>query len=91
MERKQGKRWIVRGSVQGVGFRFFVQHEASRLGLTGWARNLDDGTVEVYAAGPPARLSDLASALHAGPRMADVRGVEERDEPVQELSGFSVR
>jgi acylphosphatase len=77
--------------VQGVGFRFFVQHKANALGLSGWARNLDDGRVEVYAVGSERELSDLAAALHSGPRMADVRSVEERDEPVQKLSGFSVR
>ena len=85
------KRWIIRGSVQGVGFRFFVQAKATVLGLSGWARNLDDGNVEVYAAGPVARLSDLAAALHTGPRMADVRGVEEREEAVENLAGFSIR
>ena len=91
MERKAAKRWIVRGSVQGVGFRFFVQAKANALGLSGWARNLHDGNVEVYATGPVARLSDLAAALHVGPGMADVRGVEEREEAVENLAGFSIR
>jgi acylphosphatase len=91
MSRKAAKRWVVGGTVQGVGFRFFVQHKANALGLSGWARNLDDGRVEVYAVGSERELSDLAAALHSGPRMADVRSVEERDEPVQKLSGFSVR
>jgi len=77
--------------VQGVGFRFFVQAKATALGLSGWARNLDNGDVEVYAAGPVARLSDLAAALHNGPRMADVRGVEEREEAIENMAGFSIR
>lgn len=77
--------------MQGVGFRFFVQHKASASGLTGWTRNLDDGRVEVYAVGSPERLSELAAALHEGPRMAEVRSVEERDEAVQRLSGFHIR
>lgn len=77
--------------MQGVGFRFFVQHKATALGLSGWARNLDDGRVEVYAVGSAERLSDLAAALHAGPRMAQVRTVEERDDSVQTVSGFGVR
>ncbi len=77
--------------MQGVGFRFFAQHKATSLGLTGWARNLDDGTVEVYAAGPEARLSDLAAALHIGPRMADVRSVDEQTAAVENASGFSIR
>jgi acylphosphatase len=88
---KAAKRWLVSGTVQGVGFRFFVEHRARELGLSGWARNLEDGRVEVYATGPTERLNDLAAALHLGPRMADVRGVEEREEAVEKISGFSVR
>jgi acylphosphatase len=85
------KRWFVSGTVQGVGFRFFVQNKARELGLSGWARNLDDGRVEVYATGAKAKLNDLAAALHIGPRMANVRRVEERDEAAENVSGFSVR
>ena len=79
------------GSVQGVGFRMFVQHKAAALGISGWARNLDDGRVEVYAVGTSERLDDLAASLHLGPRMAQVRGVEEREEAVESVSGFTVR
>jgi acylphosphatase len=85
------KRWFVSGTVQGVGFRFFVQNKARELGLSGWARNLGDGRVEVYALGPEKKLSDLAGALHVGPRMADVRQVEECAATPENLSGFSVR
>lgn len=77
--------------MQGVGFRFFVQHKATALGLSGWTRNLDDGRVEVYAVGPTERLSDLAAALHMGPRMAYVRTVEERNEAIEKVSGFGIR
>lgn len=90
MSRKAAKRWLVRGIVQGVGFRYFVQHKAATLGVSGWARNLDDGRVEVYAIGSPEQLSDLAAALHLGPRMAQVRSVEEHDDTVQTVSGFAV-
>jgi acylphosphatase len=91
LSMKVAKRWFISGNVQGVGFRFFAQNKARELGLSGWTRNLDDGRVEVYAVGPQKALSDLAAALHSGPRMADVRHVEEREEAVQTLSGFSVR
>ncbi len=77
--------------MQGVGFRFFVQHKATSLGLRGWARNLSSGEVEVYAVGSEDRLRDLAGALHQGPKMADVRGIEEKEEAVEELAGFSIR
>lgn len=91
MDGKAAKRWFVAGEVQGVGFRFFVQHKATALGLAGWVRNLDDGRVEVYATGPASKLSDLAAALHVGPRAAAVRSVHELDEGVEKVSGFSVR
>ncbi len=91
MDRKAAKRWFIRGMVQGVGFRYFVQHKATVLGLSGWVRNRDDGTVEVYASGPGEQLSDLAGALHLGPPMAQVRSVEECDEAVENVSGFRVR
>jgi acylphosphatase len=91
MDRKAAKRWLIGGRVQGVGFRSFVEQKASALGLAGWARNLDDGRVEVYAAGSPGSLNQLAASLHLGPRMAEVRSVEEREEAVQSLSSFSIR
>lgn len=91
MNRGTAKRWLIEGVVQGVGFRFFVQHKATALGLRGWARNLADGRVEVYAAGEEERLSDLAAALHTGPRMASVRTVEEQEAAVEKLAGFAIR
>src|SRR4051794_8262622 len=56
---KVARRYLVHGRVQGVGFRWFVQKQAERLGLKGYTRNLDDGSVEVYAIGSEADLSDL--------------------------------
>jgi len=91
MDRKAAKRWFVNGNVQGVGFRFVVQDKATTLGISGWARNVDDGRVEVYAVGSANKLSDLAAALHVGPRMADVRSVEEQEAKIENLSGFTVR
>ena len=84
----QAREWIVRGRVQGVGFRWFVQRQATALGLTGWARNQDDGTVLIYAVGSSDDLQSLAGALHKGPPVADVRGVVEREAAVQQLDSF---
>jgi len=91
MKQNAAKRWLVSGRVQGVGFRYFVQAKATELGVAGWTRNLDDGRVEVYATGHAHKLSDLAAALHIGPRMADVHSVEELEEAILELAGFSIR
>jgi acylphosphatase len=87
---RAARRWLVRGRVQGVGFRYFAQHAASGLGLTGYARNLDDGDVEVYACGPIEKLSDFAARLRQGPRWADVRGVEEQEAAVQQYGDFFI-
>ena len=84
------KRYFVRGRVQGVGFRYFVERTAHELALTGYARNVDDGRVEVYAIGSEEKLSELAGRLWKGPRFADVRGVEEQDAAVQQYDAFSI-
>jgi acylphosphatase len=64
--------------VQGVGFRYFAQRAAAELGLTGYVRNLEDGGVEVYAAGPEGELSRFAALLQRGPRGALVHTVDEQ-------------
>jgi acylphosphatase len=74
--------------VQGVGFRWFVEKNASDIGVSGWVRNEDDGRVQVYAVGTPGQLRELTALLYRGPRMAEVRGVEEQEAPVQQLSSF---
>jgi acylphosphatase len=84
----QARRWFVGGRVQGVGYRWFAQQNASLLGLTGYARNLDDGRVEVYAAGPKDALDDFAARLRHGPRWADVRGFEEQEAAPERRTSF---
>ena len=70
------RRFLVSGSVQGVGYRWFVARAARALGLNGAARNLSDGRVEVIAAGPEAALAELERSLHSGPGTARVAEVE---------------
>jgi len=84
------RRWYIRGRVQGVGYRYFAQRAAAELGLTGYARNLDDGRVEVYAVGTAGGVAEMAARMHTGPRWADVRGVEEQDAAVQESASFRI-
>jgi len=86
----EARRWYVRGRVQGVGYRGFAQRSAQELGLSGYARNLDDGRVEIYAAGPAEKLAELAPLLYRGPRWADVRGVEEQEAAVQLSASFRI-
>jgi len=69
---------VVRGDVQGVGFRYFVQRRAQQLGLKGWVRNNDDGSVELVAEGEREGLEQLKRALQEGPRMARVDRVDTR-------------
>ncbi len=89
------RRFVVRGRVQGVGFRYFVIREASRLSLTGWTRNLPDGGVEVLASGEDAALDALHRRLGEGPPAARVTEVEVSTAPpgedLEALDGFDVR
>ena len=71
----EARGWIVRGRVQGVGFRWFVQRAGGHLGLGGHVRNLPDGSVEVHARGPAGALEALERALRDGPPSARVDAV----------------
>lgn len=68
---------VVRGDVQGVGFRYFVQRQAWQEQLAGWVRNLPDGAVECVAQGPRDAVERLLAALREGPAMATVERVDE--------------
>lgn len=68
---------VVRGQVQGVGYRAWTVRKARALGLAGWVRNRRDGAVEILAAGPPASLAALVDACRSGPPAARVRALEE--------------
>jgi acylphosphatase len=85
------RRYLVRGRVQGVGFRDFVQRRAAALGVTGYVRNLDDGRVEAVACGTPAQLAEFAGYLHQGPLFSGVRGVEENEHALVQSEGFSIK
>ena len=72
---------LVRGRVQGVGFRYSTLREGQQLGLNGWVRNLPDGGVEVTAEGPTPALEALLNFLHRGPSAARVQSVEPQWSP----------
>lgn len=80
---------MVDGKVQGVWFRGSTQQEARKLGITGWAKNLPDGRVEVLMCGEEQELDRLEAWLHKGPPMARVTGVSVSVESEQEFSEFT--
>lgn len=85
--------WQVRGRVQGVFFRASTRDRARQLGLDGWVRNRDDGSVEVAVAGPAAAVAELREYVAQGPRHARVEAVEELEALPEEddWKGFQVR
>jgi len=78
-EKPIARRYLVSGLVQGVGFRFYAQRAAERLGLSGYVMNRHDGRVEVYAIGEPRPLQELMIELRQGPRGASVSDVTEEE------------
>ena len=88
----QARRFLVRGRVQGVGFRWFVEREAHILEIAGWVRNNHDGTVEVLAQGTRDQLAGMRSRLMEGPRAARVDDVEVSDaESTSGMASFQIR
>ncbi len=89
---RQRLRAVVRGEVQGVGYRYFARREAQSRGLDGFVRNNADGSVEVVAEGPRAQLDALVLALNRGPTAARVERVDcEWSAAEGAVSGFAVR
>lgn len=83
---------IAHGIVQGVNFRAYAQHKARLLGLTGWVRNLPDGTVEAVAEGAEAALTDFTDLLRIGPPASRVTDLEiSWGEATGEFSDFQIR
>jgi len=91
-EQKQARRFYVSGRVQGVGYRYFACRAAERHGVPGYARNLPDERVEVYAIGSEAQLQALLAELRRGPRHASVEAVAETEAELlpQFASHFSI-
>lgn len=88
---KKTIRCIVTGKVQGVWYRASTQDKANELQITGYAKNLADGGVEVIASGDLEKLEDLYKWLHQGPRLAKVTQVSREELTYQEFDRFAVK
>ncbi len=84
-------RFLVAGRVQGVGYRYYAARAAQALGVSGFARNLPDGSVEVLAEGDEAALGALEARLREGPSFARVENVERGPAAPRGGSGFEIR
>jgi acylphosphatase len=82
--------FIVTGRVQGVGFRYFCLEEAERYGLSGYARNLKDGSVEIEAEGDEKSLEAFAASVARGPRASKVDNVVREERRVTGDRGFTL-
>lgn len=85
------RRVIVHGFVQGVFFRDTLRHHAARLGVSGWARNTRDGTVEAVFEGEPGAVERMVALSREGPSGARVDRVDVLEEPLEGLGGFAIR
>ena len=85
--------FLIQGRVQGVGFRWYVQHEAGLRDLRGWVRNTEEGEVEVMASGTAETLAELRASLRRGPRGSRVDHLVEHqlaESEAEELSSFRI-
>ena len=92
-DERQAKRYTIHGRVQGVGFRWFTRQSAEEIGVSGWVRNVPDGTVEAVAAGSPDRLDRFESRIHEGPSAGIVERVESEEADRSDVGGegFEIR
>ena len=86
----KARRAIVRGRVQGVGYRFFAERAARELDVRGWVRNLPDGSVEAVAEGEEDAISRFFDRLRQGPRGSRVEQLAEEDLSIRGFSSFEI-
>jgi len=85
------RRLVVRGRVQGVGFRYAAQEAAERLGVSGWVRNRRNGTVEALVQADAPAVTAMIEWCRRGPPAAQVEEVEVAEAVTEELAGFALR
>ena len=82
------KKLVIAGTVHGVGYRAWMVHKATELGLSGWVRNRPDGAVEALIAGEVASVEEMSRLCRRGPRMAEVSSISEDLAEPPEQPGF---
>ena len=91
MSVKVARHFVIRGEVQGVGYRFFAQRAAAHHQIVGYVKNMPDGSVETLAEGTPQAVEGFKNDLAAGPRFSHVDQIEEKVlEPTGTYSSFRV-
>ncbi len=84
-------RIYILGFVQGVGYRYFVKSNARKLGLKGWAKNTEDGRVEILAQGPKEAIEKLIKICEKGPFLSEVKSVQiEWEETAEKFQSFDI-
>ena len=91
VNKRTARLYLISGQVQGVGYRAFAAEAARRASVAGWARNLADGRVEVYAIGSGRQMDEFEGWLRKGPRFAEVRGVAVNEAAASDTQEFSIR
>lgn len=90
-DERAARRVHVEGRVQGVAFRWHARDQALRLGVSGWVRNCDDGSVEVWVEGEVGALREMLAWLERGPPAARVTGVRTVEVEPEGGAGFEIR
>jgi acylphosphatase len=88
---KVSKLMIIHGRVQGVGFRYFIQYNAKEIGVKGYVKNLDDGTVEILAQGRPEDVRKLKSIVIKGNGFSKVTRVDEHSSETKTYDDFKIK
>lgn len=87
---KKAVRLLLTGTVQGIFFRQFIKEHAEKCKVKGYVRSLEDGRVEVFLEGNPDNVKDMMEVCKAGPRHANIRNVEEKQETFQDFKEFKI-